>query len=260
MLKKNQINKIKLKRPHEEVDKYWNDNKLYQLLKNINEFPSIKKTYAPEIDDLYFLHKTVTDRKVSTILEFGIGYSTLIMAHALSKNKIYSKDIKRIIPRKNNLFQIHSVDTSRKYLKIWEPVFKSFYKDIIYSNKSECNLNLINNVLVSNYKKLPNIIPDLIYLDGPELNEVHGKINNLSMDSKNHFPISADILHLEYFLQPGAIIIIDGRTTNARFLKNNLQRDWEYREYDKEDISTFELVEKPIGKINKEYLNFTLHQ
>ena len=258
MLKK--INSKILKRPYSEINKYWTENKLYNILEKIGDFPKIEQNYDPEIDDLYFLHKTITERKVSTVLEFGIGYSTVIMANALNHNKKYKKQIKEIIPRKKNLFQIHSVDSSKKYLSIWKPIFKHFYKDIIFSYQSDCNLNLINNVIVSNYKKIPNIIPDLIYLDGPELEEVRGKINNLSMVSKNNFPIAADILHLEYFLQPGAFIIVDGRTTNSRFLANNLQRDWEYKEHEKEDISTFELIEKPIGQLNKEYINFTLHQ
>lgn len=258
MLKK--INSKILKRPYSEINKYWIENKLYKILEEIDNFPKIEQNYDPEIDDLYFLHKTITERKVSTVLEFGIGYSTIIMAHALSQNKKYEKQIKQIIPRKKNLFQIHSVDSSKKYLSIWKPIFNYFYKDIIFSYQSDCKLNLINNVIVSNYNKIPNIIPDLIYLDAPELEEVKGKINNLSMISKNHFPIAADILHLEYFLQPGAFIIVDGRTTNSRFLNNNLQRDWEYKEYEKEDISTFELIEKPIGQLNKEYTNFTLHQ
>lgn len=258
MLKK--INNKILKRPYAEINRYWIENKLYQILEKVNDFPKLEQNYDPEIDDLYFLHKTITERKVSTVLEFGIGFSTIIMAHALNLNKKYKNQIKKIIPRKKNLFEIHSVDSSKKYLNIWNPIFKSFYEDTIYSYQSNCYLNMINNVIVSNYKKIPNIIPDLIYLDAPELEEVKGKINNLSMVSKNNFPIAADILHLEYFLQPGAFIIVDGRTTNSRFLINNLQRDWEYKEYEKEDISSFELIEKPIGQMNKEYINFTLHQ
>ena len=39
-------------------------------------------------------------------------------------------------------------------------------------------------------------------------------------------PMSCDILKIEYFLRPGTIIVIDGRTSNYRFLKNNLQRKW----------------------------------
>ena len=39
-------------------------------------------------------------------------------------------------------------------------------------------------------------------------------------------PMSCDILKIEYFLKPGTIIVVDGRTSNLRFLINNLQRKW----------------------------------
>ena len=98
MLKK--INSKILKRPYSEINKYWTENKLYNILEKIGDFPKIEQNYDPEIDDLYFLHKTITERKVSTVLEFGIGYSTVIMANALNHNKKYEKQIKEIIPRK----------------------------------------------------------------------------------------------------------------------------------------------------------------
>ena len=35
--------------------------------------------------------------------------------------------------------------------------------------------------------------------------------------------MSADILVFEHFLQPGTLIVVDGRAANARFLKTNLE-------------------------------------
>ena len=46
-----------------------------------------KKTYPPEIIDLCRLHQFVILNKRLTILEFGSGWSSLIMAHALMINK-----------------------------------------------------------------------------------------------------------------------------------------------------------------------------
>jgi hypothetical protein len=40
-----------------------------------------------ELDDLIRLHYLVTSRKVTTILEFGVGKSTKVFDHALSINK-----------------------------------------------------------------------------------------------------------------------------------------------------------------------------
>jgi predicted O-methyltransferase YrrM len=41
---------------------------------------------APKWDDLARLHKFVRQRKPFTILEFGSGFSTVVMAHALQQN------------------------------------------------------------------------------------------------------------------------------------------------------------------------------
>ena len=40
-----------------------------------------------ELDDLIRLHYLVTTRKVTTILEFGVGKSTIVFDHALRINK-----------------------------------------------------------------------------------------------------------------------------------------------------------------------------
>ena len=42
-----------------------------------------KKAYPPEIIDLIRLHYIIRLRKITTILELGIGYSTLVMSHAI---------------------------------------------------------------------------------------------------------------------------------------------------------------------------------
>ena len=70
--------------------------------------------------------------------------------------------------------------------------------------------------------------------------------------------MSADLLLMEPFLLPGTLIVVDGRTANARFLQNNFQRNWEYRHHAEADIHTFELIEAPLGKINQRQLEFCL--
>ena len=69
-------------------------------------------------------------------------------------------------------------------------------------------------------------------------------------------PMSCDILKIENYLTPGTIILIDGRTSNARYLKNNFKRNW--REYfdSISDQTIFLLDEKPLGRFNKEQIKF----
>mgnify|MGYP000067699812 CR=1 FL=1 len=62
--------------------------------------------------------------------------------------------------------------------------------------------------------------------------------------------MAADILLMESILLPGTFILVDGRTNNARFLNNNLQRNFEMS-WDKDgDVTCFELKEERLGKYN----------
>jgi hypothetical protein len=70
--------------------------------------------------------------------------------------------------------------------------------------------------------------------------------------------MSADILSFEHFLHPGTLIIVDGRTANARFLLSNFQRSWSYYYSENWDQHFFELLEKPLGKYNKMMIDYCL--
>ena len=55
-----------------------------------------------------------------------------------------------------------------------------------------------------------------------------GEIRESPQKHPDRMPMAADILAFERFLLPGTLIVVDGRGANARFLKTNLQRNWEY--------------------------------
>ena len=77
--------------------KYWKKEKLDKYFLPINKkisydpyFAVTKQTttqFPPEIKDLVNLHKLIRKRKVFTVLEFGIGFSSIVIADALLKNK-----------------------------------------------------------------------------------------------------------------------------------------------------------------------------
>ena len=89
----------------------------------------LKKTYPPnfsvdinnkipfpaELDDLTRLHYITTSRKVTTILEFGVGMSTIVFADAIYRNYKYRKYIENNL-RRNNLFECHSVDNNNSWI------------------------------------------------------------------------------------------------------------------------------------------------
>ena len=67
-----------------------------------------------------------------------------------------------------------------------------------------------------------------------------------------------DILAMENFLLPGTMIIVDGRTSNARFMKNNFQRNWIYHHFVNFDQHVFELNEEPLGILNRNQIDICL--
>jgi predicted O-methyltransferase YrrM len=46
----------------------------------------LNEEIPPKWDDLVRLYKLIRDRKPFQILEFGSGFSTVVMAHALKQN------------------------------------------------------------------------------------------------------------------------------------------------------------------------------
>ena len=190
------------------------------------------------------------------LLEFGVGKSTIVFADALEKNKEDFGEFVKNNLRKVDPFKVHSIDSYKEWIERCRQDFPQKLLDFVYFHSSEVEMTTFNGRACTMYKKLPNICPDLIYLDGPDQFSVTNDIRGISTASPDRLPMSADILLFEPFLLPGTIIIVDGRTANARFLKNNFQRNWEYNHFTDEDIHIFELVEEPMGKLNSKQLRF----
>tara|TARA_X000000950_G_scaffold285493_1_gene391608 strand:+ start:2629 stop:3450 length:822 start_codon:yes stop_codon:yes gene_type:complete len=217
--------------------------------------PNFHEPYSAELDDLIRLHHLVISRKVTTILEFGVGKSSIIFDHALKINKkLHSYFVKKHL-RRTNPFQCFSVDNNKKWISVCK---KSAKTDLVRYHYSRCSISTFNDRICTYYDNLPNICPDLIYLDGPDQFSPIGHIRGINTRNADRLPMSADILGIEHFLLPGTLIVVDGRTANARFLKTNLQRDWSYY-YSKEyDQHYFELIEKPLGIYNKNQIDYCL--
>ena len=227
------------------------ENGLYESVDPNNIIPC-----SPELDDLARLHYIATTRKVITILEFGVGFSTIILADALYKNKQkYNEYVSKNL-RCSNPFEIHCVDANEHFLKISKERIPRHLKEFVHFHYSEVVMGKFNDRTCTYYKNLPNIRPDLIYLDAPDLFAPTGSINGITTNHADRMPMSADILTIEHFMEPGTFILIDGRTANARFLKSNFQRNWTYEWDSKKDINMFELDEPPLGIINEKHLKF----
>ena len=68
--------------------------------------------------------------------------------------------------------------------------------------------------------------------------------------------MSCDILKIEHFLNPETIIIIDGRRSNAQFIKKNFQLKWKYKYLSNLDQHFFQMMEKPNGEQIAKILKF----
>jgi hypothetical protein len=246
-----------------KVKTYFKKNGLNFILKNIDlEEKNIfdkrfsKKIYSPDIRDLYRLHKLIIDNKRTKALEYGTGWSSLIIYHALKYNE--KKYKKNLFPRIKNPYNLTIVDNDKKFLKISKERIDNFFKKKTNINFhfSKNKMTTFNGRITSEFINHPQINPDFIYLDGPDQFKISGRVNNLTIATFDFMPMSSDILKYENFLTPGTIIIIDGRTVNARFLKNNFQRKWKYFYDLKNEQSIFYLNEGPLGKLNKIQLQF----
>jgi len=114
---------------------------------------------------------------------------------------------------------------------------------------------LLHGRMCHSYEYIPDVVPDFIYLDGPSTADVEGSVNGMTFArNPDRTVMSADPCIMESILLPGCFMVIDGRTNNARFIKNNFQRQWCYDWLEDRDVSTFELVEEPLGELNRNML------
>jgi hypothetical protein len=221
-----------------------------------------KIPFAPEPEDLYRLHILVRQRKVFNVLEFGLGFSTIVMADALKKNRdAYYASSNRPEVRITEPFKLFSVDASQYWIDSFRKIYsgKFPYFDMMEFVYSECAIGEYCGQICHFYKKIPNVIADFIYLDGPSGNDVQGSINGLSfIDCPERTVMSGDLLKMEPTFLPGTIIVVDGRINNVRFLKNNFKRHYIFEYNADEDISVFELSEQPLGKINRSQIDYSL--
>jgi hypothetical protein len=206
--------------------------------------------------DLARIHQLIIRRRPFTTLEFGTGFSTLVIAHALQMNKkAYEMSTNKPALKNPPSFTHYSVDANQFWLDNTKKMLPSELHEMVFFCHSACEVKLFNGQLSHQYTQLPDIDPQFIYLDGPDPKDVTGQINGLSFSAQSRTVMSSDLLMMESIFTPGVFILVDGRTNNARFLERNFQRSYELNHYAESDVTTFELKEAYLGKRNED-LNF----
>jgi hypothetical protein len=256
-------------------EKYLDENPIYKFFGDSrSKNPSEKIVFEPylsvnpendvpfvaEYDDLIRLHYITRIRKATTIMEFGLGKSTVVLADALLKNKSeLNSKIKNSL-RRSNPFECHSIENSAIWIERCKKLIpkKFFEQGTSHIHNASLKMGTFSNRICTYYDPLPDISPDLIYLDGPDQFSSEGDVKGMSTRHPDRMPMAADILSFEHFLTPGTLIIVDGRTANARFLKSNFQRNWNYFYAKDFDQHFFELLEEPLGVYNQRQIDICL--
>ena len=158
-----------------------------------------KAAHPPYCEDLWFLYRWVKRHKPECVLEFGAGCSTVVLAQALYEN---------------GSGHLYSIDGSEYWAQTtWElmPAHLHGVTTLTYSGVVPAE---VEGEKVLRHVKVPDVSPDLIFLDGPDFDQY--KFGGI--------PAACDPLDLEPRFKPGFRMIVDGRMENTEFLRKHLKR------------------------------------
>lgn len=167
--------------------------------------------------DLWRLYRAVRRRRPRVVWEFGAGWSTWFLAQGLADNgsgRLYSMDA-------DQSWANHAQSLRPPWLKA----------EIRFAPVTLVDVRGERGWRHSNRPE--DTMPDLIYLDGPSgMEECKG---------------CADIPDIENRLEPGCLVIIDGRSGTTAMLRRTLRRRWNSWEehsplVSKSVVRMFELV------------------
>lgn len=209
-------------------------------------------------EDLMRLHRLVRARHAFSVLEFGVGHSTLVIADALSRNETEFRAAGAPCTAPADAFQLACVDTGADWISLTAERIPEHLRARVAFTCSAARACTVNGQLCHAYDTLPDIVPDFVYLDGPDPAAVIGTINGIGFTHPERTPLAADLLLLEPCFVPGLMILVDGRVSNARFLQRNFRRDYAIYEDPRGRFTTFELAEPPLGERNRQRLDWCL--
>ena len=204
----------------------------------------VSEMFPPDYRDLLRLAVIVRDRKPRSVLEFGSGQSSFVIAASMARLAFDN-------PESN--FDFHTVEASKKYADQAQSLVETVTAPSNFEFsvcESSVILQEVTGRFATLYEFIPNVRPDFVYLDGPSPADCSGSIRGFSANDQLRMPMAADLIFLEYFFEPGAVILVDGRTANARFLRDAFLQDWWHHHDTLGDVHYFELAEAPLGQRN----------
>lgn len=180
--------------------------------------------YPPDWADLWFIYQTVRERKPATVLEFGSGCSTIMIAQALADNAA-----------EGSPGHLHSLDTKPEpggtdWAQVTLDSIPGDLKQFCTLKSTSVSLSEYEGHPVWRYDEVPDISPDFIYLDGPDfVNSPH--------------KVAANVLDLEPGFSPEFRLLVDGRTKNCSFLDAHFKKRYRKTNHQWLHNTVYDLVE-----------------
>ncbi|MCI4664408.1 MAG: hypothetical protein MRY74_06765 [Neomegalonema sp.] len=245
----------------ERVSEYLNHFSLDKICANYQPAApgdTASLTAPPDYERLCRLHFILLSRKPFCTLAFGSGYETAVIAAALQLLQEHFGDWAATQTPGRPVFHLHAVEESEKRAANALARLDERLKSCVTISVSSVRLAEHDCRPVTFYDQLPDVTPDLLYIDGPTTKAADGTIGGLSLSAAGRHPMSADPLRMEFLFEPGALIMIEGRSANARLLRAYLRRAWSYAFDAQSDAHFFELSEDPYDPANRIKLDFCI--
>ncbi len=172
----------------------------------------------PQPYDLWNLYRTVRWRTPRVTMEFGVGCSTIAIAAALHRNG----SGRHIV-----------VEANERWLEASRQELPSHLRNIVTYVHSRVQKIGHNDGTCHVFTDRPDVMPDLLYVDGPNTDDVPGWPQELP-------PIAGDPVYMTF--PEGALILVDSRVMNVAFLRRNLTVRYKFSRNEIFGVSRFHLA------------------
>jgi hypothetical protein len=155
--------------------------------------------YAPYYEDLWLLYRLVRKLKPQCVLEFGSGCSTVVMAQAIHEN---------------GSGHLYSVDAVEYWARVTSELMPKDLRNVTTCSATEMVAAEVGGTRTLRHVVVPDVVPDLIFLDGPDFQDFHLGTTDAVCD-----PVD-----MERHFKHRFCMVVDGRVENTNFLRSHLKR------------------------------------
>jgi hypothetical protein len=155
--------------------------------------------------EMWRLFKDIRQRKPATVMEFGVGCSTLVIATALNKN---------------GGGRLITVDGSEEWLGACREAMPADLAPFVSFNYSP--VEKLPDQHAHRYARLPQATLDYLFIDGPSVQHI---------PDWQGPPIAADPILPNMTFHESARIVVEGRSANVAYLTQQLGPSWRRKQY-----------------------------